>query len=258
MPIMHINSASLNLRSEPLIKPATIIKSLPFGHPVNVTGEAEKEGWKTVTTTYQGKNLSGVLSGDFLRAPLSAAKENLLAAGAIEWDRFERGAGKEEKSPFFKFVGEMWANVGRPDLDGKNGDVPWSAACISFIVKNAGYKKFKPDAAHAVYIHDAIVARENDNSNKDYWGFRLTEHKPTFGDLVCRNRNGGSITYNSAKKAAGFISHTDIVVAVGKDYADAVGGNVKNSVSVTRYKLKSNGFLDPEDGRQFAVLRNNN
>lgn len=257
MPTMHVNSASLNLRSEPLIKPSTIIASLPFGHPVNVTGEAAKPGWKTVTTTYKGNNHNGVISGDFLRQPLSAAKEKLLAAAAVQWDRFNRGQGKETVSPYDDFVGEMWTNLGM-NLDGDNTSVPWSAACISFMVKKAGYTRFKQGAAHSVYIHDAINKRINENSNSDYWGFRLSEHKPTFGDLVCRKRSSASITYDTAKNSSEFQSHTDIVVAVATDFVDAVGGNVRNSVSITRYKLKANGFLDPEGGRQFAVLRNNN
>jgi hypothetical protein len=43
----------LNLRSEPILKPSTIRTNLPFGHPVDVTGDAAKPGWKTVTATYQ-------------------------------------------------------------------------------------------------------------------------------------------------------------------------------------------------------------
>lgn len=257
MPTMHVNSASLNLRSELLIKPATLIASLPFGHPVNVTGEASKPGWKTVTATYKGNNHTGVMSGDFLRAPLSSAKEKLLASAAAQWDRFDRGQGKETVNPFDGFVGEMWTNLGI-NLTGDNTSVPWSAACISFMVKKAGYTRFKQGAAHSIYIHDAIKKRFDEDANRDYWGFRLTEHKPTFGDLVCRKRSSANITFDFAKNNSEFQSHTDIVVATGSDFVDAVGGNVRNSVSITRYKLKSNGFLDPESGRQFAVLRNNN
>lgn len=259
MAIMHINSASANLRSEPLIKPSTVLASLPFGHPVDVTGDAPREGWKTVTSTYNNRNLSGVISASLLRAPLSAAKESLLAAAAVQWDRFKRGEGKETKKPFFEFIGEMWRNLDADSkLTGKNTDVFWSAACISFMVKNAGYTRFKQGSAHSIYINDAIDARENNRANRDYWGFRTTEHKPQHGDLVCRRRTGASITYDFAKKHSDFASHTDIVVAKGDGFVDAVGGNVSNSVSITRYKLTGSGFLDTKGGRIFAILRNNN
>jgi hypothetical protein len=251
----HINSKTLNLRSEPLIKPGNILASLPFGHPVEVTGDAAKPGWKTATTTYKGINHAGVISGAFLRDPLSDKKEKLLAAGAVEWDRFERGAGKEADAPFFKFVGEMWQAISE-NLDGKDSSVPWSAACISFIVRKAGYAAFTFASAHSVYIHEAIKAREGNDGAKDYWGFRLSEHKPTFGDLVCRKRSSANITYDFARTHADFQSHTDIVVATGDGFVDAVGGNVSNSVSITRYRLDGVGFLDADGGRVFAVLKN--
>jgi hypothetical protein len=257
MATLHVNAASLNLRSEPILKPSTIRTSLPFGHPVDVTGDAVKPGWKTVTATYQGINFSGVVSGGLLRQPVSASKEKLLASGAVEWDRFKRGAGKETLNPFFKFVGEMWRNLDE-DLDGKDTGTPWSAACISFIVKNAGYTRFKADQAHSVYINDGIKARIANNGNRDFWGFRLSEHKPQIGDLVCRKRSSAAITYDFAAANAKFESHTDIVVAVGADFVDAVGGNVRNSVSITRYKLRGNGHLNADGGRVFAILRNNN
>jgi hypothetical protein len=257
MAIMHVNSSSLNLRTEPLIKPSTLIASLPFGHSVEVIGDANKQGWKTVTTQYKGIDLSGVISAAFLRAPLSNAKEALLATAAKQWDRFKRGAGKETESPFDAFVGEMWQSIGF-NLSGDDVATPWSAACISFIVRSAGYVRFKHGASHSVYIHDAIKSRDANNAERDFWGYRINEHKPTFGDLVCRKRSSAKITYDFALENANFQSHTDIVVAVSSDFIDAVGGNVSNSVSITRYKLTPSGYLDGEGGRKFAVLRNNN
>jgi hypothetical protein len=257
MAAMHVNAESLNLRSATLVKPETLLVSLPFGHAVDVDGDADRPGWKAVSTHYLGKSWVGFVSGQFLRNALSPAKEKLIAMGAVEWDRFKRGAGKEQTSPFNGFVGEMWKNLGM-NLTGKDTGVPWSAACISFIHKNAGYTRFKQAAAHAIYIHDAIASRESVNVDRDYWGFRTTEHAPQLGDLVCRKRSNAKIDYEFASKNFEFQSHTDIVIAVGKDSVSAVGGNVSNSVSTTRYKLLPNGKLDPQGGRVFAVLRNNN
>jgi hypothetical protein len=253
---MHVKAPSLNLRHTPLVKPETLIVSLPFGHPVDVQGDADRPGWKVVSTTYKGVVHHGVISGDFLRAPLSAAKENLLAAAAVEWDRFKRGEGKETVSPFDGFVGEMWQALGL-GLDGDDTGQPWSAACISFIVRKAGYTKFKFATAHAVYINEAIVARQN-NQARDYWGFRLNEHKPQIGDLICRKRTSAAINFDFAATHSEFKSHTDIVVAMEDGKVATVGGNVSNSVSITRYALTATGHVSADGGRVFAILRNNN
>jgi hypothetical protein len=252
---MHVASKSLNIRSKPLVSPATLIASLPFGHKVKVLGAAEREGWVNAETTYQGKDISGVLSSANLRVPESDAKEALLAVAAVEWDRFDRGAGKEHVAPYWQYVGEMWDAIGET-LTGKNRDVPWSAACISFIVRRAGYKGFKFAAAHAKYIHEAVVARLNNDESKDFWAYRTSEQKPAIGDLVCRKRSTAKITYDTAKTRDDFLSHTDFVVAIGDGYVDAVGGNVSHSVSITRYALDGAGFLDGQGGRVFAVMKN--
>lgn len=78
------------------------------------------------------------------------------------------------------------------------------------------------------------------------------------GDLVCRKRSSAKITYDVAKVRDDFQSHTDFVIATGAGFVDAVGGNVSNSVTVTRYPLTASGHLDDQGGRVFAVLRNNN
>jgi hypothetical protein len=256
VPIKRVATSSLNLRSEPLAKPSTLIVSLPFGHKVEVVGNATRMGWVNVRTSYNGKSLSGVTDG-ILRESLSAKKEDLLASAAIEWDRFKRGSGKEDTSPYYRYVGEMWRRRGQ-NLDGKNTSQPWSAACISFIIENAGYKRFKFAIAHSVYIHEAITARLASNDKKDFWGYRLSEHKPQVGDLVCRKRSSAAIDFDYAAKHDAYKSHTDIVVAIGSNYVDAIGGNVSNSVSITRYSLTPQGRLDPDGGRVFALLRNNN
>ncbi|MEM7188718.1 MAG: DUF2272 domain-containing protein, partial [Pseudomonadota bacterium] len=221
----HVASRSLNLRTEPLIKPSMLIVGLPFGHPVTIEGPSTREGWHIVSTSYQGRDLRGHISGRFLRDPASDKIELTLAMGAVEWDRFERGAGKEHINPFAGFVGEMWKELpGFQHLTGKDRGVPWSAACISFIIRNAGYQNFQFSAAHARYINESIVARLDNDTSKDFWGFRLNEHKPQLGDLVCRKRTSANIDYDFAARHNQFKSHTDIVVSIGDDEVYAVGG----------------------------------
>jgi hypothetical protein len=253
MTTMHVASTTLNLRSEPGVKPGTVIATLGWSQPVDVLADAVVPGWKQVKAGVNGAAAVGFASGKLLRAPLSPKKEALIAEAVAQWIRFDRGKGKESVAPYAGFVGEMWQALGT-DLDGNDVGVPWSAAFISFVVRRAGYAGFRFAAAHARYVNDSIVKRETGQASP-FWGFRLQEHKPQLGDMVCRWR-GKKITYEDAARRDGFTSHCDIVVGVGDDHMATIGGNVANSVSVTRYRLDANGNLDSSNN-VFAVLRNN-
>jgi hypothetical protein len=253
MTTMHVASTTLNLRSEPGVKPGTIIATLGWSQPVDVLADAAVPGWKQVKAGVNGDATVGFASGKLLRAPASPEREALLAEAVTQWIRFDRGKGRESVPPYSGFVGEMWQAIGM-DLDGKDAGVPWSAAFISFVVRRAGYVGFRFAAAHSRYIHDSIVKREQGQASQ-FWGFRLHEHKPQLGDMVCRWR-GKKITYDDAARQGSFTSHCDIVVGVGDDHVATIGGNVANSVSVTRYRLDANGNLD-SSGNVFAVRRNN-
>src|SRR4029077_20034920 len=101
-------------------------------------------------------------------------------------------------------------------------DVPWSAAFISFCVRNAGIIGFMFAAAHARYIHDSIV-KKNAGTAAPFWGFRITEQKPSLGDIIAQWRVSKT-TYDDAAVRDGFFSHCDIVVEVGPDFVRTLGG----------------------------------
>jgi hypothetical protein len=44
-----------------------------------------------------------------------------------------------------------------------------------------------------------------------------------------------------------FKSHTDIIVSVSPDFVLAIGGNVNESVNITRYEKTASGFLAAKD-----------
>lgn len=204
-------------------------------------GDAQRPEWKEIDTELEGSKFHGVVSGKFLRRPESDAKEALLSATAKEWIRFERGQGKEDQVPFFRFVGEMWQALGS-DLDGKDKDAPWSAAFISFVVRKANYQGFRFAAAHSSYIHDAIVKRQQGVDDAPFSGFRLNEHRLELGDLVCQWRKIPQ-TFDSAAIQDWFKSHCDVVVELKDTFVRAIGGNVKESVLMKRYSRNLEGFL---------------
>ena len=252
--MIRVKTDGLNLRTEPRAVPETRIVSLPLAHPVTVLGDAEREGWKEIEVEIEGAVRRGVVAGRFLRESESEPKERLLAEAIEEWIRFERGDGREHHAPFFEHVGEMWRSLGM-SLDGKDRDVPWSAAFISFVVRNAGYHGFRFAAAHARYIHQSIVARLEQDAAPPFWGFRLSEHRPRLGDLVCQWRFDRR-AFDDAITSDAFKSHCDIVVEVRDTFVRAIGGNVSQSVAMKTFSLDDDGLLK-DANRVFAVLRNN-
>jgi hypothetical protein len=260
-----VNCESLNLRSAPRVAADTLIGPIFLGHPVRATGpEDPVTGFVPVKTRFEGRERAGFVAAKFLRDAVSAPREALIAAAVAEWHRFERGQGLEFEDPFFKFVGEMWKAI-NIDLDGRDRDVPWSAAAISFVVRkaakaHAAYGKFKFADGHARYVHDSIRKREAGETRTPFWGFRITERKPQLGDIVCKNRGDG-ITFDVARRTDQFRSHCDIVVAIDSpaNRLLALGGNVAQSFETTEYRLAPGDFLathTPSGETVFALLAN--
>lgn len=251
-----VDLEALNLRSAPVISPQTRFAILHLGQEIEEIGPASAPGWLKVRAHVGGASRNGVVKAEIdglpsLRDPGPPARETLVSEIIGEWLRFEQGQGKEHVAPFFKFVGQMWRAIGI-DLDGKDRDQPWSAACISFAVRHAGeavpkYKNFKFAAAHSKYMHDSIVKRNAENTRAPFWGFRLHEVRPQIGDLVCKWRVSPR-DYDDAEASDAFKSHSDIIVSVRPDFVLAIGGNVGQSVNITRYKKTGAGFLAPRDG----------
>jgi hypothetical protein len=135
-------------------------------------------------------------------------------------------------------------------------DEAWSSAFISYIVKKSGGgKDFKYSPSHSTYINDSIKNRLQNNSNP-FKGYKPEEVKLEIGDIVGKPRQSG-ITYNSKGP---YKSHTDIVVAIKNGIAEMVGGNVANSVSMTKVPLTSDGKIDNSKVsgyKYFVVIKNN-
>jgi hypothetical protein len=259
----HVNVKALNLRSTPSASsPANVLRTLPLGQPVELIGDQQSGWWPVQLPDGSERGFVKALVDDSngigtssLRVPVEAAREALVGEAVRQWERFKFGQGKEAIDPFFKMVGEMWAAIKLPH-DGRD-DIPWSAAAISFMVREAaashtGYKQFKFAASHSKYVHDAIS--KAGQAGAPFHGFRLFEHKPQLGDLVARSREG-AISFEQAAASDAFKSHTDIIVAIHADAVLAIGGNVSNSVSVTRYEKTDSGHLS-DAGGVFALLVN--
>lgn len=249
---MRVNTDNLNLRSSPEVIDGNVIATLPLCQEVSLISSPANERFWEVETVVNGVTLRGFVSKRFLRAPLSSAREKLLKEAVNEWIFFERGQGKETEDPFFRRVGDYWQAL-NIDLDGTDTGVPWSAAFMSFIVRRAGYTGFKFSDSHDKYIVDAKKKRLAGTTNAPFWLFRLTEHKPKLGDIVCMWRLVPR-TYDDLPDD--FASHTDVVVEVTGDVIKTLGGNVSDSVNRKTFNLRNDGFLKAEQ-QLFAIMRNN-
>lgn len=253
-----VTTEGLRLRETP---DGTIVRDLTIAEPVVDLGPASVDGWRKIRAGHE----EGVAFGTYLRTPGRPEIEALLRTTIDEWLRFDKGQGDERADPYCGFVRQMWAAIGE-SYDGRskypNGEeVPWSAAFISWVVRKAGaaYANFQFAASHSVFVNNAIKARVTNRLDKPFWGYRITEKKPELGDIIQRNRGGGSFSFSFAENHSQYISHSDIVVQVTPDVVRVIGGNVSDTVTfggdLQEYDLDASGFIKPGQ-KVIALLKN--
>lgn len=258
-----VNIEALNFRSEPLVDPSTRRAVLHLGQALTVIDEDPSAEWVQVKAQIKDTEMTGfvkrIINGVFaLREPVTMQREALANNAIGQWLRFDQGQGMEYDKPYFSYVGEMWKSI-KLNLDGKDRDMPWSAAFISFVVRKTAidverYGNFKFASSHSRYLHDSIVKKDSGDTSAPFWGYRLNEKLPQVGDIVARWRETER-NYNDAAHDDSFKSHSDIIISVNSDFVLAIGGNVSQSVSITRYEKSGAGYLLPT--KQVFMLMEN-
>ncbi|MBO0950879.1 SH3 domain-containing C40 family peptidase [Fibrella forsythiae] len=251
---MKVIAAGLNLRSAPVTDPDNIILVLPRGHEVETLNDVVNAGFREIQTIVNGVPKRGFVSDRFVREELSRLKERLVEEALNEWDRFGQGMGMEFNPPFFRRIGEYFQALGIHGIDGRNRDSFWSAAFISFITRQAGYNDFVFSESHARYILDAKRKRINNDQNAPFWLFKINEHRPQIGDMICQWRETPR-TFDNLPDSF-FPAHCDVIVEIVEGIAKAIGGNVGQSVNRTNFSLDDDGFIRKQKN-VFAVMRNN-
>ena len=191
----------------------------------------------------------------------NALRENILRIAKEELARWHNGTIKETDPRLIRVLQDYWesgpgvrfseAQLGSKEFQ---NDHPWSAAFISWVMRNAGAgNAFKYASSHSVYTHAAKQNRLANNSNP-FKAFRVSEAAPRVGDLVCKRRAGSGATYDNIRP--GMKTHCDVVAEAGPNGLTLIGGNVDNSVSSGKHgplKTDSKGLI--ADPRYFAVIR---
>ncbi len=197
-------------------------------------------------------------------AAADTPRQRMLDIARKEWEFFGRQTvvfgemvregHREADEGYWQRVGTYWKDGLNLKWTGKDTDEAWSAAFISWVMKTAGLgDRFLYDEWHAHYINRAIKAREDNDPNYGFYGFRLSERAPLVGDLVCYAREDG-VDFDHRPET--FKSHCDLVVAVRPGEIDVIGGNVQDSVTLKTLKTNPGGLLIDTHNRWFAVLHN--
>jgi hypothetical protein len=184
---------------------------------------------------------------------------NMVRIANQEWNRWNAGGTKTETDPRMRPILQAYwlAGVGVRVTDSQlasgawQSDHPWSAAFISWVIRQAGAGSiFRCSAAHAVYIAWAKQNRLANNANP-FKAYRTTEVIPEPGDLLCMDRAGSGATYDNI--TPGMKTHCDIVTEVQANRLVTVGGNVSDTVRRTYPKTDLNGRVTQRP--YFAVIK---
>ena len=166
--------------------------------------------------------------------------------------RIEAGHAENEP-PFLSRVLAYWqANTEVSIVDEYGRIRPWSAAFISWVLRQAGVRddQFRFSVLHWDYIEAALDMHDSS-------GFRardaaLTAPRP--GDLLCAPRDGTAALVERFADLQRGSYHCDIVVSASPQALDVIGGNVGDSVSRSRVELDVFGRVVKTPARPWVVV----
>ncbi len=170
------------------------------------------------------------------------------------------GSWEDDDFAHSEQVNRYWRSVGMSRLSGKDCKEPWSAAFISWVMREAGVSNYLfPSApSHRDYLsHIMTVGR--DNPEAAFIPHTIQEYKPKPGDLICANRGAGYFgeVVEELPMSLNAKLHCDIVVEVEGKTLHAIGGNVRNSVSKSILTLSQDGYLQLTQHRPWFLIIEN-
>ncbi|WP_197716679.1 DUF2272 domain-containing protein [Methylocaldum marinum] len=206
---------------------------------------------------------------------LPPIKDRILALALSEWLYFGRQSVVhdgdresiplvgfwEDESPYAQRINQYWRTVDRPERTGRNCEQPWSAAFVSWVMATAGVPKdrFPPAEAHWIYLSHII--RTADTPGASFVPRSIRDYTPRPGDLICASRGSSTNPTPAELPPLDIIEnsklHCDIVVARRGRALEAIGGNVRNSVSKNILKLDRNRHLQPIPRRPWILVIEN-
>jgi len=206
--------------------------------------------------------------------PGDSLKVKIVTAAKDEWIFFGQQKvvinGDEESIPHVGIwedadashsdrINQYWSAVGEYWLSGNDCNQPWSAAFIGWIMQAAGVSEtlFPRAIAHQSYLNHFLANAHN--SGAPLIPHTIQEYKPKPGDLICANRGEDAPTeaIDELPDSLKAKLHCDIVVETTGQTLQAIGGNVRNSVSKTILTLSPEGYLQFTSARPWLLIIEN-
>jgi hypothetical protein len=222
-------------------------------------------------TTKQILWISGGIAGLFvvlaLIKKMTPYKKKMLKTANKEWARFGyttrdkdnkwvKVGAKEHHNGFWERVGDYWKQALNKNYTGKDRDVAWSSAFISWVMDKSGGLfniPFRKSSSHSRYIREYVKNRKDGKLSAPFVAYRISEKPAEVGDLVCYSRENATDLYD---KTGSYKSHCDIVVAKRPNEIEVIGGNVNQSVSKRILATDRGRVVDPYS-KWFAIIKNN-
>lgn len=175
-------------------------------------------------------------------SPATGLRSAIVNIAMQEWNKWKQGTIKETDPSIQAILRDYWISGTGSDYGYKN-KLAWSAAFISWVVKQAGGgNNFRYSGAHTTYTYYAKQNRLQNNSNP-FKAYRTSEMKPEPGDIIVQNRGSSAFTYDNLQPDMSG-THGDIVVKVNPATVEVIGGNLSDSVRLNTYPLAANGYLN--------------
>jgi len=191
--------------------------------------------------------------GKLANAPMMEAESSLLSIGDDRaWQRVVR---YWRDSGLLGAIGHrrgatdcLYASATGPQAEACRGfvvDTPWSAAFISWVMREARVPGFRGSSRHFTYVQAAY----QQPATNAFDVIDVAHAKPAVGDLICYVRQYSRLFGHEGlvpllRSGSSLDMHCDIVVAVNPNNdstAYAIGGNVQQSVTMRMLPLNRNG-----------------
>jgi len=172
-----------------------------------------------------------------------------------------RSGVNEHSEPLSARVGDYWGSCGHPEWNGRTSGRPWSGAFVSWVMARSGVSAsaFPRAGRHGEYLA-ALYDRER-SGRASFALHAPDEYAPKPGDLVCTGTAGPAWRHADSRTARRRIdstaSHCDVVTDVRGGFIHAIGGNVKNSVTMSLYPADLRGRLAPTPGKIWMMVVEN-
>ena len=169
-----------------------------------------------------------------------------------------RSGVTERSEPLSSKIGDYWGSCGHPSWNGRSSK-PWSGAFVTWTMAHSGISAsdFPRDGRHGGYLA-ALYDRQQKGGRVPFALHAPNEYSPKPGDLVCTGTSGPTWRHADSRTARrridGTASHCDVVTDVRGGYVHAIGGNVKNSVTMSLFPVDSRGRLVPFAGKTWFMV----